>query len=100
MTPKKSLQRSNGKRNGEDCENDASLACSSGKNSRRKSSVKRQQYFTEDGNFDQSFLKNDGNGSSCRNLFDSVSKKASSTLRCLQENDMDGVTGNAPRKSN
>ena len=112
VTPKKSQQllRSSGKGHGsnykmtlEDCENDASLAFSSGKNSRRKLSVIRNQAKDyDDYNGPHSGHKVGGlfNQNSSRNNTFESSRKQSSTLRCLQENDMlDSVFSNAPRKS-
>ena len=72
----------------EDCENDADFAAfSSGKNSRRKSSIIKSQMQAD---FDDDYDVG-------KNVFESHSKKASSTLRCLQDNET-GVSSNAPRK--
>jgi len=101
MTPKQ-LKRSNNKTgfNDADCENDFSAAFSSGKNSRRKSSVIRAQLMREQHEED-GFMSNMRQGSDAkRHLFESNQKKASSTLRCLFDNETEngGYSSNAPRK--
>ncbi len=73
-------------------ENDASFAASSGKNSRRKSSVNKRLLLLKEQDEE---LQNGAQSS----IFESHSKKASSALRCLHENENDGVSGNAPRKA-
>ena len=100
MTPNQ-LKRSNSKiqiENLDDLENDASFAASSvsGKNSRRKSSVMRMQTLRDQ---DDEMLSNSGDHMLQGNLFESHSKKASSALRCLHDNENDGKSGNAPRKA-
>lgn len=81
MTPNR-LRRSNNKAafdDDEDLENDYGAALSSGKNSRRKSSVMRAQILME-------YKDDDGfhQGSDAkRHLFESNQKKPSSTMRLM-----------------
>ncbi len=80
----------------EDCENDASLAFSSGKNSRRKLSVLRNYAKEYDENAHESGRKSASKNFLARNVFESSSKQG----RCLQDNDiLESMFNNAPRKS-
>lgn len=99
MKTPKQLRRSNSKGQFDDCENDFIL--SSGKNSRRKSSVMRSQLLRDHG--DETSFYGSGNfhaNNNRRSIFESNTKQASSALRCLKENEMDGISSNAPAKSN
>jgi len=82
----------------EDCEND--FAYSSGKNSRRKSSVVRAQLMREhdeEAYFNGALALRAGSDTK-QHLFESNSKKASSAMRCLYDNETDGICNNAPKK--
>lgn len=110
MTPKqlkrsasKQLMMLNASFDNEDCENDFAYSQSSGKNSRRKSSVVRAAALLRDHQNDEEAYFNGAlalraNSDANQHLFESNSKKASSALRCLYDNETDGVSNNAPKK--
>lgn len=94
-TPKQ-LKHSNSKGQFDDCENDFTI--SPGKNSRRKSSAMRAHLLRDLD--DDSYYGAHRNGDNQRHqIFESHTKKASSALRCLHDNETDGISSNAPRKS-